>query len=228
MQATFNELHKKGLRKLLRESFFALLTPVIILGSIYGGVASPTEAAAISVIYAIIVSVFIYRTVSPKELGKLIVEGARTYILILFIIAAAIAFGKVITLLQYPQRISEAILSSVSSKVGVILIINLILLIFGMFVDNIPNIMVLTPILLPVATSVGMHPVHFGIMITANLAIGMVTPPMGINLYVANSMTQIPILKIAKVAIPFLISFLIALMFISFIPWLSLKLPGLM
>jgi C4-dicarboxylate transporter DctM subunit len=227
LRATYETLHKKGLWVVVRESFFALLTPVIILGSIYGGIASPTEAAAISVVYAIIVSFFVYKTVSVKELGRIIVEGAKTYILILFIIAAAIAFGKVITILQYPQKISEVILSTVSSKVAVILIINVILLIFGMFVDNIPNIMVLTPILLPVAAAIGMHPVHFGIMITTNLAIGMVTPPMGINLYVANSMTQIPLLKIAKTAVPFLISFFIALMLISFIPWLSLKLPGL-
>jgi C4-dicarboxylate transporter DctM subunit len=227
LKATYEELHRKGLWRVFKESFFALLTPIIILGSIYGGIASPTEAAAISVIYALIISLFVYKTIKLKNLGALIVEGVRTYVLILFIIGAAIAFGRVMALLRYPQQISQAILASFSSKVVIILVINLVLLIFGMIMDNIPNIMVLTPILIPVATSIGMHPVHFGIMLTANLAIGMVTPPMGINLYVANSMTHIPVLKIARVAIPFLVSFLIALLLISFIPWLSLKLPGL-
>ena len=109
----------------------------------------------------------------------------------------------------------------------IILVMNLILLVFGMIMDNIPNIMILTPIFLPVATSIGMDPVHFGIMMTANLAIGMVTPPMGINLYVASSMTDIPVLKIAKACIPFLVAFLIALMLISYIPQISLLLTGL-
>lgn len=108
-----------------------------------------------------------------------------------------------------------------------ILVINLILLVFGMILDNIPNIMILTPIFLPMATAIGMDPVHFGIMMTANLAIGMVTPPMGINLYVASSMTKIPVLKIARAAIPFLISFFIALLLIAFIPQLSLWLVGM-
>jgi C4-dicarboxylate transporter DctM subunit len=227
LKATYGELHRKGLWLVFKESFFALLTPVIILGSIYGGIASPTEAAAISVIYALGISLFVYKTIKPKDIGTLIVEGVRTYVLILFIIGAAIAFGRVMALLRYPQQISQAILSNFSSKVLIILIINFILLLFGMVMDNIPNIMVLTPILMPVATSIGMHPVHFGIMLTANLAIGMVTPPMGINLYVANSMTGIPVLKIARAAVPFLVSFFIALLFISFIPWLSLKLPGI-
>jgi C4-dicarboxylate transporter DctM subunit len=227
LKATYGELHRKGFWLVFKESFFALLTPVIILGSIYGGIASPTEAAAISVIYALGISLFVYKTIKPKDLGALIVEGVRTYVLILFIIGAAIAFGRVMALLRYPQQISQAILSNFSGKVLIILIVNLILLIFGMVMDNIPNIMVLTPILMPVAASIGLHPVHFGIMLTANLAIGMVTPPMGINLYVANGMTGIPVLKIARAAVPFLISFFIALLFISFIPWLSLKLPGL-
>ncbi|MDR2738324.1 MAG: TRAP transporter large permease subunit [Treponema sp.] len=173
LKATYGELHRKGFGLVFKESFFALLIPIIILGSIYGGIASPTEAAAISVIYALGISLLVYKTIKLKDLGPLIVEGVRTYVLIL--------------------------------------------LIFGMVMDNIPNIMVLTPILMPVATSIGLHPVHFGIMLTANLAIGMVTPPMGINLYVANSMTGIPVLKIARTAIPFLISFFIALLFISFI-----------
>ncbi len=227
LKENYEKIRGLGFFNLFKESFFALLTPVIILGSIYGGIASPTEAAAISVIYALIISIFIYKTLKISGIGNLIVEGTKTYVTILFIISAATAFGRALTMLQYPQLISAGILGNISSKIIIILVMNAILLIFGMLLDNIPNIMILTPIFLPVATSIGMDPVHFGIMITANLAIGMVTPPMGINLFVASSMTDIPVLKIAKATIPFLIAFFIALMFIAFIPEISLVLPGI-
>ena len=128
--------------------------------------------------------------------------------------------------MQFPQTVSAAILGTFTSKIAVILIMNVIMLIFGMILDNIPNIMILTPILYPIATSIGMSPVHFGIMMTCNLAIGMVSPPMGINLYVASGMTKVPVLKLAKACIPFLIAFFIALMLISFVPQFSLALLG--
>ena len=223
----YQKIHDKGFWPLFKESFAALLTPVIILGSIYGGIASPTEAAAISVVYAMTVSIFVYKTLKPGEIGTMFVEGAKTYVTILFIISAATAFGRAMTLLQYPTMISQGILTHISSKILIILVMNVILLVFGMIMDNIPNIMIFTPIFLPVATSIGMDPVHFGIMMTANLAIGMVTPPMGINLYVASSMTDIPVIKIAKACVPFLIAFLIALVLISYIPQLSLLLTGI-
>lgn len=159
-----------------------------------------------------------------KDIMTMFVEGAKSYIAILFIIASATAFGRCLTIMQYPQMVSTAILSTFSNKFAIILVMNVILLIFGMILDNIPNIMILTPILLPIAKTIGMDPVHFGIMMTCNLAIGMVTPPMGINLYVASGMTGVPVLKLAKASVPFLIAFFIALMLISFVPWVSLAL----
>lgn len=222
----YKALHAKGFGSVFKESFAALLTPVIILGSIYGGICSPTEAAAVSVVYALFVSLFIYKTLKFRDILTNFVEGARSYIGILFIIATATAFGRCLTIMQYPQMVSSQILGTFHNKYVVILVINIILLIFGMILDNIPNIMILTPILLPIATSIGMNPVHFGIMMTCNLAIGMVTPPMGINLYVASGMTGVPVLKLAKACIPFLIAFFIALMLIAFIPGISLVLIG--
>ena len=227
LHENYQKIRDQGLWNLFKESFAALLTPVIILGSIYGGIASPTEAAAVSVLYALVICIFVYRTLKVRELGMILVEGSRTYVTILFVISAATAFGRALTMLRYPQIISEGILGSISSKSAVILVINLILLLFGMILDNIPNIMILTPIFLPVATAIGFDPVHFGIMMTANLAIGMVTPPMGINLYVASSMTKVPVLKIAQAAVPFLAAFFIALLMIAFIPQLSLMLVGM-
>ena len=131
------------------------------------------------------------------------------------------------TMLRYPQDISTAVLETVHGKFAVLLVITVIMLVCGMILDNIPNIMILTPILLPIAKAVGVDPVHFGIIMTVNLAIGMVTPPMGINLYVASGMTKIPVLKLAKACVPFLIAFLIALLAITYIPQISLLLPSL-
>ncbi|MGE4353887.1 MAG: TRAP transporter large permease, partial [Oscillospiraceae bacterium] len=223
----YKAIRKKGFIKLFIESFWALLTPVIILGSIYGGIASPTEAAVISVFYGLFVCLFIYRTIPLKDIGKVFVEGAKTYVNILFVIAAATAFARCLTMLRYPQVITSGVLSVFSSKVAILLIMNVIMLICGMIIDNIPNIMILTPILLPIATAIGVDPVHFGVIMTANLAIGMVTPPMGINLFVASGMTDIPVFKLAKATVPFLIAFILSLLLITFIPQISLFLPGL-
>ncbi len=227
LMSHYQKIRAKGFGKLFKESFWALLTPVIILGTIYGGIASPTEAAVISVIYGLVVCLFIYKTIPIKNLGSVFVDGAKTYVNILFVIAAATAFARCLTLLRYPQAISSAVLASVDNKVLILLIMNVIMLVCGMIIDNIPNIMILTPILLPIATAVGVSPVHFGIIMTVNLAIGMVTPPMGINLFVASGMIRIPMLKLAKATIPFLAAFMISLAAIVYIPQLSLTLPSL-
>ncbi|MCH3918857.1 MAG: TRAP transporter large permease [Spirochaetia bacterium] len=224
LQQNYQELHTSGFWVVFKDSFFALMCPIIILGSIYGGLASPTEAATISIVYALILCLFVYRTIKFKDLWNVFSEGVKSYITILFIIAAATAFGRVLTMLRFPQTISEMILGNISNKVAILLIMNVILLVFGMIMDNIPNIMVLTPILFPIATAIGVNPIHFGIIMTMNLAIGMVTPPMGINLFIANSMTNIPIASIAKKTVPFLISFLFALMIVTFVPQVSLAL----
>ncbi|RGX56567.1 MULTISPECIES: TRAP transporter large permease [Anaerotruncus] len=226
IQMYYQEIRQKGLWKLFRESFFALLTPVIILGSIYGGIASPTEAAAISVIYAFAVSLFAYKSIRFQDIPALFVEGSKSFINLFFILGAATAFTRVVTLSGYATEISNFILSSYTGKVGILLLLNLIMLIFGAVMDNIPNIMLLTPVLLPVATGIGMDPIHFGIIMTANLAIGMVTPPVGVNLYVGSGMSNIPILKLAKATIPFLLTFVISLLAITFIPGISLWLVG--
>ena len=155
-------------------------------------------------------------------------EGAKTYVNILFVIAAASAFAKCLTLLRYPQTISESVLAISDNKIVILLIMNLIMLVCGMIIDNIPNIMILTPIMVPIATAAGIDPVHFGIIMTCTLAIGMVTPPMGINLFVASGMTKIPLLNLAKATVPFLIAFLVCLALIVFVPGLSLWLPSIL
>ena len=219
-----DELRKNGLLKLLKESFFALLSPVIILGCIYSGVASPTEAAVISVFYALILSIFVYKTIVIKEIFDVCVETIRTFAPILFILAASVAFSRVLTLMQVPQIISEWILNSFSNEVVILLVINLVLLVVGMVMDTTPAILILTPILLPIATAIGVNPVQFGVIMIVNLAIGFITPPIGINLFVASSLTDVPVMDIAKKSIPMIICFLIALLLFTFIPSISLML----
>ena len=219
-----DELRKNGLLKLLKESFFALLSPVIILGCIYSGVASPTEAAVISVFYALILSIFVYKTIVIKEIFDVCVETIRTFAPILFILATSVAFSRVLTLMQVPQIISEWILNSFSNKVVILLVINLVLLVVGMVMDTTPAILILTPILLPIATAIGVNPVQFGVIMIVNLAIGFITPPIGINLFVASSLTDVPVMDIAKKSIPMIICFLIALLLFTFIPSISLML----
>ncbi len=225
LMENYQRIRAKGFFPLLKESFWALLTPIIILGSIYGGIASPTEAAVISVFYGLFVCIFIYRSIRIKDLGSVFIDGAKTYINILFIIAAAAAFARCLTLLRYPQDISAMVLGTISNKFLILVLVNVLVLICGTIIDNIPNIIILTPILMPIMTAVGVDPIHFGIFLTVNLSIGMVTPPMGINLFVASGMTGIAIHRLARACVPFLIAFFISLILITFVPEISLWLP---
>lgn len=223
-QEMVGALHEKGILRVLRESFFALLSPVIILGCIYSGVASPTEAAVISVFYALIVSMFVYKSIGIKDIWAVMIEAIRTYTPILFILAASVAFSRVLTLMQVPQAVSEWILYYFKNSVALLLVINVFLLLVGMVMDTTPAILILTPILLPIVTKAGVDPTHFGVIMVVNLAIGFVTPPIGVNLFVASSMVDIPIMNIAKKAMPMIVYFLIALLVITFVPAVSLGL----
>lgn len=216
-----DELHEKGFLSVLKESFWAILSPVIILGCIYSGIASPTEAAVISVFYALFVSMVIYRSIHWKDVWGILLEAVRTYSPILFILAASVAFSRVLTLMQVPQSVSVWILAHFTNKVVLLLVINVFLLIVGMVMDTTPAILILTPILLPIVTAIGMNPIHFGIMMVVNLAIGFVTPPIGVNLFVASSLTDIPVMRIAKKAMPMIAFFLMALLVITFVPAVS-------
>lgn len=218
------ELKEKGFGNVMKESTLALLSPVIILGCIYSGIASPTEAAVISVFYALIVSMAVYRSIRLSDLKAIMVEALRTFAPILFILAASVAFSRVLTLMQVPQGVSDWILEKFTNKIVLLLVINLFLLLVGMVMDTTPAILILTPILMPVVTAAGVAPVHFGIIMVVNLAIGFVTPPIGVNLFVASTLAKIPVMDIAKQAMPMIIYFLIALLVVTFVPALSLAL----
>ena len=224
IQAEIGKLHEKGFGKVFKESFWAILSPVIVLGCIYSGITSPTEAAVISVYYALIVSLFIYKEIKVKDLWGILVEAIKTFTPILFILAASTAFSRVLTLMQVPQTVSSFILGNFSSKVVILLVINLFLLLVGMVMDTTPAILILTPILLPIAEGIGMDPIQFGVIMVVNLAIGFVTPPIGVNLFVASALTDVPVLQIARKALPMIGLFMIALLLFTFVPAFSLVL----
>ena len=222
INAEVGALHKRGFLNIFFSSFPAILSPVIILGSIYGGIASPTEAATISVFYALIVSMLLYRTLKPKDLWPILVETVRTYGPILFILSSASAFAKVLALLKVPEIVAGFFNDTFSSPVVIIIVVNIFLLFVGMVMDGGPAILLLTPILWPIMKSIGIDPIHFGIFMVVNLAIGFVTPPIGINLFVASRLVDVPVMTIAKNALPYIALFIIALILIVAFPQISL------
>lgn len=222
IHAAVQKLHDKGLFQVLKDSFFAILSPIIILGCIYTGVASPTEAAVISVFYALLISLVVYRTIQLRDIWEILQEAIRTFTPILFILATSTAFSRVLTLMEVPQAVSNFISTHFHSTVLILLVINLFLLVVGMIMDTTPAILILTPILLPVVETLGVDPIHFGVIMVVNLAIGFVTPPIGVNLFVASSLTELPVMTIAKKAMPMIFYFLVALLLITYIPAISL------
>jgi len=225
LRANTERLHGKGFFRVFRESIFALMAPIIILGGIYGGIVTPTEAANISVVYALIVSVFIYKGLKVSEIPALMMKTSRTIGTILVIISAATVFGRVLALLRAPQHISEALLNLAhGSDLALIMIILAFLVVFGLFMEPLAVILITAPIFFPIAMGMGFDPIHFGVIVIFTSAIGFVTPPVGMSLFVATSITGIPILTIARHTIPFLILLTIVMMIVVFIPELSLTL----
>jgi C4-dicarboxylate transporter DctM subunit len=227
LRINYEKIRARGFLPVLVNSIWALLAPLVVLGSIYGGVASPTEAAAISIYYALFVSIVVYKTLSVRDIPRMLMEGVNTYAAILFILCAAIALGRVMALLKVSAFLSEGILSIADSRLTVLLLFNVILLIAGMIMDTPPCILILAPIMMPIAVSVGVDPVHFGIIMVVNLAVGFVTPPMGLNLFVASNLTKLPITVIARKAVPFMFAFGSAMILINLFPEITLFLVNL-
>lgn len=222
IEKVVGRLRAKSFIKVFFESVWALLTPVIILGCIYSGITSPTEAAAIAVFYALIISLFVYRTLKPGDLPKIITESVKTFGPILFIMASSVAFSRILTLMQVSQAVSDWITRDFSNRITILVAMNIIMLLVGMIMDTTPAIMIMTPILLPAARVFGVEPVHFGIIMVVNLAIGFVTPPIGVNLFVASSLSEIPVMHIARKAVPMILLFFGVLIMLTYIPALSL------
>lgn len=200
---------------------WALLMPIIILGGIYSGVFTPTEAGVVAVVYAIVLG-FITRGLSLSGLCKAMIEAAVITASCVILMGAAGAFAKFLYVKDVPGLLGNLITSFTTDKIAILLIFNVIFLIGGMFIDTLSNILLFTPLLMPLATKIGLDPVHFGILIIANLALGMVTPPMGVDLFVAANILKTPFEKVLRGSIPFMLANLAAVLLITYIPALSL------
>lgn len=228
INARMDELQAVGFLKLFADSFWALLCPIIVLGGIYSGFFTPTEAATVSVIYALIVSLFIYRTIKVKELIPFLCEAVKTYGGLAFVLAFATAFGRVLSLTKATKVVESFILGNFHSTFAVLTVLVIIFLILGMVMDTGPAIIILAPVLLPVVEELGVNPVHFGVILVCCLSIGLATPPFGLDLFVAGNIAEEPPMAVAKKALPFIIAFLIALFVITYVPWFSTFLPSLL
>ena len=217
----------KNFAKQLGKSIWALLAVLIVVVGVVGGVFTATESAAIAVIYSLFVSVFIYKGMNWKGVWKGLDNCIETLAIVLILIAMSAAFGNCLTLLHVPAKAAQLITSISSSPVVVILLLNLILLFLGMIMDMAPIILIATPILLPVAMSVGLHPVQFGIMVVLNCGIGLLTPPVGAVLFIGSAVAKRPMEKVVRATLPFYLCMIVALLLISFIPQISLWLPQL-
>ncbi len=219
--------HWREKLRAVNQAKLALLMPVVVLGGIYGGIVTPTESSAVAVVYALIVSVFVYRELPLRRIPAMMLESALLVSAVLVIIGASVAFGRIIALERIPLELSQFVLEMTQSKSLVLLAAIALLLVVGTFLETLAAIVILTPVLLPVLTSLGVDPVHFGIVMIVALAIGFVTPPLGANLFMAAQVGQISFDRIARRILPWVLTMIVALLIIAFVPWISLGLPRL-
>jgi C4-dicarboxylate transporter DctM subunit len=222
-RATARELLVAG-----RDSLWGLLLIIIILGGIYGGIFTPTEAAAVAAVYAAFVALFVYRDMGFKDVPKVLVDAGRVTVMLMFIIANALLFAYVLTTERIPQTIAEHIVAMGMQPWQFLIVVNVMLLIAGNFMEPTGIILILAPILFPIAQQMGIDPVHLGIILTVNMEIGMVTPPVGLNLFVTSGITGMSIMQVVRAALPWLSILLVFLVIVTYVPQLSLWLPRFM
>ena len=214
--------------KAVWDAKWALVSPVIILGGIYGGFFTPTEAAAVSAVYAFICGAFFHRELGWKVLKESVARSCVTTAATMAILGAATAFARLLTLEQVPMMLAEFMVSLTDNAIIIMLLMNVFLIIVGMLMDTVPAILILAPILAPVAAQFGLNPVHFGLIMVVNLAIGFVTPPVGINLFVASRIGDERLESVVAKALPMVLLLMICLLLITYIPAISMTLPNLL
>lgn len=210
-----------------RDSLWGLMLIIIILGGIYGGVFTPTEAAAVSAIYAFFIAIYVYRDIGLGEVPKVLVDAAKVTVMLMFIIANALLFAHVLTTERIPQVIAEQIVAWGMPAWLFLVVVNVLLLIAGCFMEPTGIVLILAPILFPIAMRLGIDPVHLGIIMVVNLEIGMVTPPIGLNLFVTAGITNMSIGQVVRAALPWLSVLLVFLVIITYAPQITLWLPNL-
>jgi C4-dicarboxylate transporter DctM subunit len=211
-----------------REAAWGLLLILVVLGGIYGGVFTPTEAAAVSAVYAAVVAVFVHRDVRVRDVPKVLAESARLTTMLMFIVANAYLFAFVLTTEQIPQGIAAAVLAAELPPWAFLLLVNVILLVAGTLMDPTSVVLILAPIIFPIAVQLGVDPVHLGVIFVVNMEIGLVTPPVGLNLFVASAVSKLSVTAVIRASAPWLALLIAFLVAVTFVPALSLTLPKLM
>ncbi|WP_102348713.1 TRAP transporter large permease [Bacillus sp. Marseille-P3661] len=211
----------------LKESLLVMVLPFIILGGILSGIFTATEAAAVAVAYGLFLSFFVYKSIKLKDLPVICARVSVLSGAVLLVAGTGNLFAWLLAVEQIPQFLANGILALSENPIIILLLINIFLLIIGTFLDTFPALIILTPVLLPIATSIGIDPVHFGIIMSINLAQGLITPPLGLALFVTSTVTKRPIEKIVRKMIPFLVANIIVLLIISYVPSLSMFIPNL-
>lgn len=217
----------KNAGKVAWDAKWALICPVIILGGIYGGIFTPTEAAAVAAAYGFIVGVFVYKEIKISDIFNVIRSGVLTTSTIMIVIGCAAVFTKVLAVEKIPTAVADLIVGLNANKIVILILINVVLLFVGCFMETLCAIMILAPIFLPIVTAVGVNPVHFGIIMVVNLAIGFITPPLGINLFVASRVGKAQLSEVIQGIIPFIVVMIVDLLLITYIPAISTFLPNL-
>ena len=216
---------REGLR-ITRDAFLGLLTAVIIIGGVVSGVFTATESAAVAVVYAFVITFFVYREISLRALPKILTNALKTLAMVMSLIAAASAFGYLLALLRIPARATELLLSISTNRVALLLLINALLLVLGMIMDMAPLILITTPILYPVVVqTLGLHPVHFGIIMMLNLGIGLATPPVGSALFVGCAIGDVSIERATRAMLPFYAIMVTVLLVVTFVPQIVMFVP---
>jgi C4-dicarboxylate transporter DctM subunit len=211
-----------------KDASWGLFVVVLIIGGIYGGLFTPTEAAAVAAVYGFIVVKFIYGDLAWKQIPEVIRSSAATAAMVMFIIANAMLFAHFLTMEQIPQGLANWIIDMNLGKITFLIFVNLLLLIAGNFMEPSSIIMILAPLIFPVAMKLGIDPIHLGVIITVNMELGMLTPPVGLNLFVASGISGMSLGEVTKACIPWFFVMLIGMVFITYIPAISLWLPNLM
>lgn len=210
-----------GVLAAARRAALSLLMPIIVLGGIYGGVFTPTEAAVVAVAYALVLGLFVYREVRFRDLPQIFFASGVTSAVVLLIVALAAVLAYALAIYQVPQTLASGIRAVSDSPIVFLLLVNVLLLFFGMFIETLAAIVIVTPILVPIAISMGIDPIHFGAIIIVNLAIGMVTPPVGVNLFVVSSISGVTMEQMVRPLLGFLVVLIVDLLIISYVPALS-------
>ena len=222
------KLTMKDIKHILIDAIPSIMVPVIVLGGIYGGIFTPTEAAAAACFLGVIIAVFVYKEVKLSEVPYLAYRSVAISAAVMFIIGVSTGFGRLLAITQMPTMIANAILSFTTSKIFLLILINILLLIVGAFMETNAAIIILTPILLPMVTAVGISPIHFGMIMIVNLATGFVTPPLGANLFMASEISKVRFDVLSKTIWPWVAVMVVVIMIITYIPAISTFLPKLL